>query len=870
MTDETATTIGGNVTNSIVITNTGEINFNVEIGDLLLRSQAWTPGQQQLVEQLVGALIHATRNKTDPLSHSESWPAPWGRLPQLDHRFINRQSELSLLRNSLRDPAKALIVVTGIPGIGKTWLVINVLLESWNLQTHESSYGSIYFVRCNEETVTLERVFLNVGQFIGRAKDFEQRWKDPHLSLGDKVSFLLEALRQTPCLLIFDNFESLLQEDLTIRNGEDLEIFFLRMMAEVTGSKVILTSRSFPDLTHGRQSRSLVHVPLIEGLDFNYSIALLTELGVHEPERILRLAAQKTGGLPRALESMAGLAASGLLAEALEDKQLFYGEIAAKLLIEQLNSLTADEYKTLISGAIFRRSVSINGIKWLVASLNAESHLVHNLLSLMHKRLLHYEESSRSYGMHPLVREVVQMRLSAPEYVGLHHQAAEAYMLFSKQAGSRPRDLSDLDNDLEAHFHYTEAGEYDKAGLIATFAFSYLFLWGYYNLAERLIKQTIEQCTGSLQAVALHQQARLDFSRGDVEQAENLWLKAMAIFETINDTNKISSTLHHLGRVAQLRGQYELAFRYYRQAQDLAEENQDWAQLGLSAHQVAYSLFLQGKIDEAIAESRQALDARMRAGDRTGEGITRHLLGLIQDVRGEYDEALDSFNAALEIAKELNEKVRTAIALRSRGGVYFYRGEYALALRDYAESLSLVKDLSALSLAECLDRMADLDRVNGRYEAALDRYTQSLDIREKAGLQVGIAQSRRNLGILNLELGNLPVARQLIESGLALAKERNLLLQEFDCLLYLGIVDRRENQCEASLVCFNSAMQLATNMGYQAGIAQVLHQIGELHLDQDKAALAVNYLRDSYAIFARLKRSPDQQRVARAQARLSV
>ncbi|MBM3157670.1 MAG: tetratricopeptide repeat protein [Chloroflexi bacterium] len=871
------TEIKAPVIGSTIITADGDVYYQITPSPMTAAQQQWFEQRFSELKDIIAGLYQELAAQDRRQYAGERWTSlsTLGRLPRLAHAFLNRKFELGILRRYLLDESKTIVAVTGLGGMGKTWLVAYILKEAQTDSKYVISnngridFDRLYYLRCNEERISFERIFLDLGQLAGRFTEMVQLWRDASLSLEEKCNALINLLYENCYLLIFDNFDSLLDSECCLRpEYRSLEQFFGFLLEREHRSKVIITSRFLPNLIRRRQLMNFVDTPLTEGLAEDDSVTLLRELGLEDEEMTLRQIARRTGGIPRALESFVGLATGLDAKDILANEALFRGNVVENLLQEQYEQLTEEEREVMQKVAIYRKPVWMVGIEYLTKRREPVDRLASVLHSVVRKRLVWWDAEEKTYNMHPLVREYTYAQIRQAKRRKWHYQAGEFYAHLSSYLDEKHK-LADVTNQLEAHYHYFAAEDYERAGLVATNIFRILFRWGYINLCEELCSQTVDTVEGDTKAIALHQLARIAFLRGKIEAAKEQWTQALRIFESTNNKAGIAYAQHSLGRISQLRGEYSKALDQYELCLRLERELGDYEKAGVTLHQIAYVHFLLGDYGLALKECEEALEYRYKARHEPGVSISRHLRGMLYHIRGEYIKAMQDFDASLEIDSRHRNQNRIAICLRSQGNVLFDQGKYGLALAKYEESLKIQEQLeNKLSIAECLDCIGKLDLVEGRIGEAKTKFEKAFQMRQEAGFRLGIAQSLHRLGTVYQTIGNYGKATGCFLESLQLKRALGNKLGMLESFLELARIEKLQENFGTAMSRLEECLEISHYLGYVAGIGESLLELGELDFQIREFGRARDRVEQSLEIFRKLGQTKNIEKCTDALCRI--
>ncbi|MCP4408690.1 MAG: hypothetical protein GY807_13175, partial [Gammaproteobacteria bacterium] len=213
----------------------------------------------------------------------------------------------------------------------------------WPHTDDDIPLDGIVYLSTRTAGISLERLFLDCAKLLGGEpeKKLNSVWTNPKLDTEEKVSHLLEALRDGRFVILLDNMEDLLDDKGQLVD-EDLQHFFDHSLTAAHGARLLVTSRLA--LAFGREvMRFDRQVKLLKGLPTPDGIALLRELdpngdyGLQDaPEKQLAQAVELVHGVPRALEVMAGILANDPFAALDEVIEQFYEqEDVVQALIEE-------------------------------------------------------------------------------------------------------------------------------------------------------------------------------------------------------------------------------------------------------------------------------------------------------------------------------------------------------------------------------------------------------------------------------------------------------------------------------------------------------------------------------------------------------
>lgn len=172
-------------------------------------------------------------------------------------------------------------------------------------------------------------------------------------------------------------------------------------------------------------------------------------------------------------------------------------------------------------------------------------------------------------------------------------------------------------------------------------------------------------------------------------------------------------------------------------------------------------------------------DAAQALGDVRAEGRARTTITNVHIVAGRFDEAEAEASKAMELASSAEDPVPNCWAPNDRGVIAIYQGRHEegekhllLAIENFRADNNDVGQASAL---------CNLSRIHvslGRMASAIDLAQQGIDIYDRMGLSLRLANGRYALGIALTQAGRLPEALNQLTEALALFHDNRQPLWE--------------------------------------------------------------------------------------------
>jgi tetratricopeptide (TPR) repeat protein/DNA-binding MarR family transcriptional regulator len=605
-------------------------------------------------------------------------------------RFVGRADELSEMKTWLSSPLPRVIVLKGIPGIGKTTLTAR-LIEN---EVKENERDLFWF-RVHEWD-TLRGILTELAEFlwqIGRQKLKFYLDSQPDLALGDLRKILETDLENLNAILVFDDFQKI------DRNPKQLFSLFIELLDLENLSKLKLmvitrTEAEFYDRREVAINKLVVELGL-HGLDHEESKQLLNLENVRDEDfqKIFKL----TAGHPLSIELIsihmkekAKVNNANLLESDLDLGELFkdHHDINKYIREEIFLRLTEPEKKLLEIISVYRYPAPAEAIF-------IEPDISHECIdSLVNDSLLH--ETSLGYEVHELIKEFFYHRLKPQTKTKYHITAANFY---SEELNLEPRigntDLAQTTNSvLEAIYHNISSSAYKKAGDLAAEFGDRLIRHGY---GDELIAILYELSPGKVSEdtwpwLLIHKGHILTIN-GEWDSAMLCYKESLEWSKAHNDITGMARAYNAIGVIHYRKGNYELAMNNYSEGLRFALQENDDFDCSKIYSNMAVVHWSDGQLDRAIDLNKKSLQISEMLRDKVGIARAYNNLGIIYWEQRQLDDAIKTYNRSLELSEELGDKRTIAILYDNLGEVYRVKGSIKKARDFYKKSLNLSEEL---------------------------------------------------------------------------------------------------------------------------------------------------------------------------------
>ncbi|MBD2340737.1 hypothetical protein H6G64_27600 [Calothrix sp. FACHB-156] len=333
----------------------------------------------------------------------------WGEAPDVSV-FYGRSEELLQLRQWILEERCRLVGLLGIGGIGKSTLAVKLGLQV-------QSEFEVVIWRSLQNAPPVEEQITNILQFLLWALRKEMEIPE---SFDGKLSKLMECLQSHRCLLILDNFETILSNDGQAgqcRLGYEGYGQLLKRIGEVPhNSCVLLTSREKPkEMVPLEGDKTGVRSLPLKGLNIPEGQQLFQQKGQFTgTEREWQVLIEHYGGNPLALKMVAG-----------GTQELFNGNITPVLeyleqgipifddigdILEcQFQRLSPTEAEVMYWLAINREPVSLAELAADMVTSFSQRFIPSAIKSLLQRSLI--EKCGEHFFLQPVVMEYTTQRL---------------------------------------------------------------------------------------------------------------------------------------------------------------------------------------------------------------------------------------------------------------------------------------------------------------------------------------------------------------------------------------------------------------------------------------------------------------------------
>jgi tetratricopeptide (TPR) repeat protein len=588
---------------------------------------------------------------------------------QNPYGLIGRDGALLTLERAMHRPPAA-ILVHGLGGIGKTTLSRGFV--KWLSDTQGLKHGCFWF--SFQEIRSAEFV---INDMVGRLFGTNALAQ----SLDLKLQALVNVLRETAFLIVWDNFEDVrgnpdasIQPNLSAEDQTRLATFLKRLRGGKT--KVLITSRSPEDWLDAATCFRFRIGGLVGEERWEYCSAIVRDLGltVDRETADWQTLINSLDGHPLAMRvilSKLQNATPSQLTAVLEKNLLqFAGQdpesakLFATLRFVQ-DQLPADLQQLLIPLALHERYVDADYFKAMAKQLDnpvTETSVDRLLAVLSHAGLL-TDIGQGMFEMHPALNGFLLLTVLPEANTALRDAWSRGFVDFM---GS----LAD---------HFAPKALHEQRGV---FHFHGMNFRRALQLADSLeMNQDFAALTQSLAMVALNTR--------NYQDAGELFLNLADVQAKRGDSEGEAGAYHQLGRIAQEQREFATAETWYRKSLAINEKQGNEHGAAMTYHQLGRIAEEQREFATAETWYRKSLAIKEKQGNEHGAAMTYHQLGIIAQEQQDFPTAEKWYQKSLAITEKQGNEHGAAMTYHQLGIIAQQQRDFPTAEKWYQKSLAI-------------------------------------------------------------------------------------------------------------------------------------------------------------------------------------
>ncbi len=196
-------------------------------------------------------------------------------------------------------------------------------------------------------------------------------------------------------------------------------------------------------------------------------------------------------------------------------------------------------------------------------------------------------------------------------------------------------------------------------------------------------------------------------TRGELDKAEAMYQKSLVINQQLGCKEGMTKDYGGLGNVYQIRGEFDKAEKIYRKSLAIDEQLGNKEGMANQYGNLGIVYAIRGKLDKAEAMHQKSLTLNEQLDRKVGMATGYGNLGDVYYTRGKLDKAEVMYRKGLAINEQLGNKEGMANQYGNLGNVYKIRREMDTAKVYWQKAMALFTQIGATQMAK---------RVRGRID----------------------------------------------------------------------------------------------------------------------------------------------------------
>lgn len=587
--------------------------------------------------------------------------------------FVGRKIEKAQIHSALLDPETYLISIDGIGGIGKSSLALTVAydclnaIEDFTKKEPVASFSGFIWASAKDRKLSLNTLLDIIVLTLDYPSVVQQLPKE-------KKGTVEKLFRNSPYLLIIDNFETVTDDDI---------YDFIRTLPPPT--KAIITTRE--------QNLHWTRAVSLKGLNEQESLILIRNEGqrlglsavVQAKAEELQPLYETTGGAPLAIRwavgqiKQRGQSINSVITHLKEARGNIFSDI-----FDFSWSLLSDEAKEICFAiSLLAAPASRSALK---AACNLEDsdldEAVGQVVELSLVDASFELDSKRRYSLHPMTRYFVKDRSPEVHEAAILNRLVEYYYYFTQEYGgfwgkSGFKELEpELPNILLISKWCWEFNYPKRAIRILLDSFSLMLTRGYWKDALDIALYSLSrakelECEEDVAIFKVWPLGWIYRHRDQLIIAQQNVEEALKVFERQENEQYASYARRNLGLIYQRQGNLDQAKILLEQSLAYYQSNLDEKlQVYFVMSNLADVALEQGDIERAWEIASEALSSVDDEGDSESKANLLAVIGRIARHREGPEQSLIYLNEAIELMTLINRpdgiadmKVEAAISL---------------------------------------------------------------------------------------------------------------------------------------------------------------------------------------------------------------
>ena len=353
----------------------------------------------------------------------------------------------------------------------------------------------------------------------------------------------------------------------------------------------------------------------------------------------------------------------------------------------------------------------------------------------------------------------------------------------------------------------------------------------------------------------------LNYPEGSLE----LFHQAERLAKELHDDKNLAKVYSSLGLCYTLKGNPVLGMEYCEKCFNTAGKIDDIGLITRSAMDVCFTHFYKCDYGEVVNIGRRVLPLFEK---HLGEKVSRKyniftntsvLYGQALGFLGLFQEGKAVLKKGFEYAHKTNDNFQIGFMEFSHSILSFFEGDGEATIDHAQRAITCFEQINLdFILGTSWSMLGGGYHLSEEYELARDHAEKGIKLQKKVGIPVNLPPAYWIMASIHLALGDLDSARKCAEEGLKLSREFNQKVFEWNFLILLGRINRKEDPAsfdEAQHKIQDAiSMFEENNLGSYTALGYL--SMGELYADAGRIDEALENLKKAESLFLEMKVTP--------------
>jgi PAS domain S-box-containing protein len=258
---------------------------------------------------------------------------------------------------------------------------------------------------------------------------------------------------------------------------------------------------------------------------------------------------------------------------------------------------------------------------------------------------------------------------------------------------------------------------------------------------------------------------------GDRAGALKYYFRALNIFNSLKDQEKIASVEMNIGVIYEEQNNFEKAKQYYNEALLVAKSIRNDTIMSACYNNLANIYSERNKYKMALDYTFKSLALSKKTNDLFTEAMDLSNIGDAYENLKDYDKAFDYYEQALRLSRKIQSNRTISISLSNLADIYEKRQNIPLAIRYATEALGQNQNGGDVSnVLASLKQLQHLYALKGDYKKAYDYMYKYANLRDS----VFSNQNESRLAKVQMDY-----AFRVKDQSLKLAREKQKIIQAY-------------------------------------------------------------------------------------------